>query len=191
MKTNTTTKKQDFNSIVNQEIKGKFISQHVFCNVNSLVEFSISKSIEGDQNAPIQFEDVENLYTYPELIGKHVNFDGGTEDERETEIQRLMELSTLDSTTPLQVEEIEADIEELKNLDTQAQDVFEWWAISDYFMRQLRERGYVVYTDSYYNYWGRTTTGQAILLDGIVSRICSDMEILEGQKNSWESIKAR
>ena len=33
--------------------------------------------------------------------------------------------------------------------------------------------------------WGRATTGQAILLDGVISEICSDMEILEGQANEW------
>ena len=33
--------------------------------------------------------------------------------------------------------------------------------------------------------WGRTCSGQAILLDGVISEICNDMAILNGQKYSW------
>jgi hypothetical protein len=32
-------------------------------------------------------------------------------------------------------------------------------------------------------WWGRTCTGQAILLDYVIGRIGEDMDILEGQEN--------
>ena len=35
--------------------------------------------------------------------------------------------------------------------------------------------------------WGRCTTGQAILLDGVITRICADMGILEGQEYAWST----
>jgi len=64
-------------------------------------------------------------------------------------------------------------------------EVFEWWAVSKWFLEKLREKKEVV-IDTYPPIWGRTTTGQAILLDSVISEICADMEILEGQANSWE-----
>ena len=35
-------------------------------------------------------------------------------------------------------------------------------------------------------YWGRQGTGQSIILDSVIEQIAYDLEILEGQPNSWE-----
>jgi hypothetical protein len=39
-------------------------------------------------------------------------------------------------------------------------------------------------------YWGRQGTGQSIILDSVIEQIAYDLEILEGQPNSWEGIIA-
>ena len=39
-----------------------------------------------------------------------------------------------------------------------------------------------------YMYGGRTSTGQSMLFDDVISEICNDMEILEGQKNRMEDL---
>lgn len=48
-------------------------------------------------------------------------------------------------------------------------DIYEWWFVSDWFGDKLTELGETVLVDDCNNrYWGRCTTGQAILLDGVV-----------------------
>ena len=69
--------------------------------------------------------------------------------------------------------------------EKEPQEVYEWWFVSEWLFEKLKEQGEVV-IDSRYGYlWGRCTTGQAILLDGVIGRIAENLEILEGQKNDW------
>ena len=68
--------------------------------------------------------------------------------------------------------------------DYDQQEVFEWWMVSSYLCEKLKEKGCPII--EYENIWGRTTTGQAILLDYVITEICAEMEILQGQQNSWE-----
>ena len=76
---------------------------------------------------------------------------------------------------------------EPEEIENEPQEVFEWWIVTEYLYRKLKEKGCVVLEWGNNHYWGRCTTGQAILLDGIVTDICREMEILEGQKNEWKT----
>ena len=71
--------------------------------------------------------------------------------------------------------------------ENEPQEVFEWWLISGWFYEKLKAKGAVVLEWGNNHYWERCTTGHAILLDGIVTDICREMEILEGQKNEWKT----
>jgi len=68
-------------------------------------------------------------------------------------------------------------------------EIYEYWAVSSWFGRKLAEKGEAVADVLDFTVWGRCTTGQAILLDGVVCSIAEDMEILEGQKYSWAEEK--
>jgi len=65
------------------------------------------------------------------------------------------------------------------------QEIYEWWIVSEYLYRKFKEKGEPVLEWGNNYYWGRTTTGQAILLDSVITSICREMEILDGQKYSW------
>ena len=54
------------------------------------------------------------------------------------------------------------------------QDVLEWWLISSYLGRELMDRGEPIVTDGHSWWWGRTCSGQSILLDGIMQRIIGE-----------------
>jgi hypothetical protein len=69
--------------------------------------------------------------------------------------------------------------------DPQYREVYTWWIVTNWFAEKLQEQGEVILSDGYNSYWGRCTSGQAIYLDNVISDICSDMEILEGQTNDW------
>jgi hypothetical protein len=175
-------KHTDFNSAKNQEIKSQFIQKEVYCNVNSMVEYILGRSHEDDK-APFSYDDISNLMYYPETIlpsGKR--FEGGAEDDKKTFIQKLQDVHDESEDIELRTH-IQSDIDFLENLDSEYRDVFEWWVVSSWFAEELKKQGEVIIEGE--NIWGRSTTGQAILLDSVVSLICEGIEILDGMKNSW------
>jgi hypothetical protein len=54
------------------------------------------------------------------------------------------------------------------------QDVLEWWLVSSYLASELEERGEPIATDGHSHWWGRTCSGQAIVLDGIIQQIIGE-----------------
>ena len=61
------------------------------------------------------------------------------------------------------------DIENLYDENEKAQEVLEWWKCSNWFIEKLAEIGEVVIPHA--NLWGRTCSGQAILLDNTITQI--------------------
>ena len=62
-------------------------------------------------------------------------------------------------------------------------EIYEYWLVSTWLAGKLIEKGECVNEDWHgLVVWGRQCTGQAILLDGVISEICNELEILEGQK---------
>lgn len=187
------------NSTTNQDIKGKFIGREVFCNVNTMVEYCLRQSYESN-DAPFTYEDIENYYSYPEYYNTFANFDGGTDDDRDMEIGRLeglkQELEDKEGedmyndmyTNSQAIEQIEEDVHALENLETEPDEIYEWWAVSPWFADKLKAHGECILDTGSCMVWGRCATGQAILLDYVITRICADMEILDGQSNTWANL---
>lgn len=50
-------------------------------------------------------------------------------------------------------------------------EVVEWWRVSRWLCDQLRAIGEVVIDNEYGEWWGRCTTGQGMLMDGVLQRI--------------------
>lgn len=72
-----------------------------------------------------------------------------------------------------------------KSVDQQPKEIYEWWIVTDYLRDELRKQGEAVLEWGNNCYWGRTTTGQSIMMDHVIAVICEEMEILDGQKYSW------
>jgi len=51
------------------------------------------------------------------------------------------------------------------------QDVYEWWLVTRWLADELRDSGEPVLGNGFGYWWGRTCTGQAILLDGTLQVI--------------------
>ena len=65
-------------------------------------------------------------------------------------------------------------------------EILEHWIVNTWFGEQLKKHGQVVEEDFHcLCIWGRATSGQAILLDYVISSIAAEMQILDGQKNDW------
>ncbi len=84
------------------------------------------------------------------------------------------------------IAELERCLPGIENAKGEMQEICEWIHVSNFLHDRLREKGHPVWNDGKVYVWGRTTTGQALLFDDVISEICSDMEIFEGQKNEWK-----
>lgn len=172
------TNKIDYNSTVNQDIKQKFVNREVIYCVSTLVSELAKKAEEFPDYTEDLYGAYEGIPDYEEAAineGWDIKEDGGFINEQINE---------------------ESDMETWKelcdeyNIDYWNSDyipeIYEHWIVTDFLANKLEEHGQKVLRDFFgMTIWCRTTTGQAILLDHVISEICADMEILEGQNNDW------
>ena len=183
----------------NQDIKAQFVGREVFCNVNSLVEYCLKMGFE-DRDSPVNYDDLENFYHYPEwakrVLDRDLYFEGGQESDRDTFLEVFDEMEEdsdsllndghiSEGTHESNISAINEARREVQDLEQEQSEVFEWWAVGSMLFEDLKKQGQVVIDTGSVHVWGRCTTGQAILLDGVITRICAEMGILEGQPNSW------
>lgn len=65
---------------------------------------------------------------------------------------------------------------EARGVDPYQWEIYEHWFVSDWLARKLEEQGEKVDRDfAGLNVWARTTTGQAIAMDGVIQRIYAAM----------------
>ena len=199
----------DSDSITNQSIKSKFVERNVSACVTSMVNYIIGKQyMDEDSDGPFEIDDIENYFASVCSVCK--SDCGFSEmDAYKCDCCEVIREATEDAITcsgcleefgelepgeePADYEEIKAHkcdwcgyiVEDISGLHTKPQEVYEWWIVSNWMIKKLRARGEVVIP--HMNIWGRCGTGQAIKLDGIISTICSEMGILDGQEHSWKA----
>ena len=163
----------DYNSTQNQRIKGELVKREVLTCFSSEMDSILSGSSECGHIVDLPtWENVENLF-------HSVCYDCGEEINDDEE---LIEDEDIYRCPHCKIECSEADIESEK------QKIFEWWIVSQWFYEKLKDIGEPVIEWGNNYYWGRCCTGQAILLDSVISYIAEGMEILEGQSNEWKGV---
>lgn len=172
----------NYNSNKNQSIKNKLVSREVTCNV-SLMCTELMQANQLDSSLGF------DIYDYLEPYAYHNDLELTREDAQE-EIDSLNQVQDLKIEEgflcPKESSEIEQQIEELENLEfDNYPEVFEFWAVNPWFAEKLKNKGEVIIEYGYMRIWGRCCTGQAILLDNVISEIASGMQILENQTNDW------
>jgi len=200
----------DYDSSKNQRIKQKFVGNEVHTCISGIAEYILSKSFE-DNDAPFSYDDVENFYepvcpscdctdcfeqvdflyicesceafydTKPDKCSCACADDDETNCDDCTQCAGYSFDEIEDAFKCAHCSHIRKDLSEL---DTTQQEVYEWWIVSGFLRSKLQALAHPVIPHE--NIWGRCTTGQAILLDGVISRICHDMQILEGQEHEWK-----
>ena len=96
-------------------------------------------------------------------------------EEQYKDARRLVESEVLYCQTYL-VEHLikEGDIdfwEIMRNGQQATPEVFEWWLVTESFANILADEGEVIVNKYNCHWWGRTTTGQAIYMDGVIEDI--------------------
>jgi len=155
----------DYNNNINQEIKSRFINREVLMNCGIVMQ-----ELQKLEQYWFDSWDIDNLYhaPCPECGG-----DMKETDELQTNKDGIGYIC--DSCNYKSDEEPEQGI----------QEIMEYWFITSFLAEKLKEKGEVIINDFDSPIWGRGCTGQSILLDGVISHICEDMEVLEGQRNDW------
>ena len=64
--------------------------------------------------------------------------------------------------------------EELQNLDENS-EIMEWWLVTPYMAELLKEKGEVILSAHDCYWWGRTTSGQALYMDGVIQEIAGQI----------------
>lgn len=52
-------------------------------------------------------------------------------------------------------------------------EVLEWWLVTSYLACKLQQQGEIIIDDYGCYWWGRTTSGQTIAMDGVIQAICA------------------
>ena len=191
--------KIDYNSSVNQDIKGQFVGREVYTCFSYEMDSILKMSYETSNNDLPTWEDIENYYYFDDenVVYKIMEEFSYNENEfieyannPDTYNRRVKTKEDfkvfLNSLNDEELEEL-ADTFNINIEDERStpHEIFEYWIVSEFLYRKLKEKGYPVLQWGNNYYWGRCCTGQAILLDYVISKICEGMEILEGQKFSW------
>lgn len=65
----------------------------------------------------------------------------------------------------------EEEIEEIKNNGEDMNEVYEHWLVSTWLLEKLKEENEPILETDFETWWGRCTSGQAILLDHVIQKI--------------------
>lgn len=164
---------KDYNtdSQVNQRILAKVVEGIKFC-VNDMVEYILKTAhlcSHRDADPPFTEDDIENLYEY-----------------NCTECGETLEYS--DDEKIIICPNCNAQFDDIYDCDIRQKEVYQWFIVDKWFADKLRKQNEVI-IETLSNYiWGRTCFGQMIYMDGVISRIALEMEILDGQQYCWENL---
>jgi len=177
-------------SPINQKVKARLVNREVKQSASYLIQ-----ELRGIDQFYDDLSEVLYCEDYKSPVEWHVNnemcIDDCTSYLNDQDILYIIEptLNCLDDLRKLVLEDIEEemswqDFAEENNIDSETNEALEHWIVSDWFANQLLNKDEMVIKDFMgFNIWGRTCSGQSIFMDGVISEITSDMEILEGQEN--------
>jgi len=176
---------RNYDSVKNQEIKRRFVNREVFYNVSILID-ELAKKI--DMLEPEDYEELMKVIEKPD-------YETAVENDHDCHVQYSKKLDgyvwvnkdTHEISEPFDTyNEACEDCVQENNLDYDYLEIYEHWIVSDFLARKLKAHGEAVGEILGLTVWGRATTGQAICLDYVISKICEELEILEGQRYEWE-----
>jgi hypothetical protein len=147
----------------------EFTYREVLQCQSPLISHLLSMSFNGNVNSDLNYlsiDDVENLY-YPVCSECHAPVEPLTDKQ----IEKLELKEGAYGCTSCDCTYGESAVDEL---DTEPQDIMEWWLVSKWLHHELRKHGAPVLSDDFNYWWGRTTSGQAVASDSIIRDIVTE-----------------
>jgi hypothetical protein len=93
-------------------------------------------------------------------------------------VEELLRKEIFDYLDIINCYETKDEAKENGHEEPEAQEIYEWWAVSEWFAEKLQEQGEPVLRNDYGVWWGRTCTGQSIKLDHVINRIRQSLEMV-------------
>ena len=166
--------KIDFNSSENQRIKGEFVN-------NNVLHCASSMMYELEEKECFQ-EEIMNLFYQYELNEESLIDEiqqGYKEELKEYQEENDIDEMKLEGLPTEDLKEIAESLGiDISNFEEPC-EIFEYWIVNDWLGRKLKEYGQIVEDFLGFTIWGRCCTGQAILLDSVISHICNDLKLLK------------
>jgi len=174
------------NNTINQRVKSKLVERDVEACLSYMVQ-----ELMGIEKFQVELEGVSVSYDYKEPVEEYINTLnlGELKDYLDYEGIPYQDSATPEDLVGLVLGDLEdSDSWEYyadeNGIDPEIHESLEYWAVSEWLARKLEEKGEpVLYDFLGFNIWGRSCSGQAIQLDGVMSEIAHNMNILEGQEN--------
>ncbi len=179
-----------------EEFAERILDQDIYCNQSMLVTELMGRDVDG-----FTYDEVTNMrpntgeWTVAqcrEWIGNYWQTLETPEDPSSMSRERCVELLASvdiecndDETIATLREAVEVNIDDgtIDGIDEWRQivdehaepaEVYEWWAVNEYFAAKLIQHGECVLDNDYGYWWGRQATGQAILMDGTLQNIARE-----------------
>lgn len=141
-----------------------YVKNEILVNQSHLVEDLLSKGM-------LNFEDIKNYYIYKvdnKLTDSYEEMSYDQFEEYKENVQdKINELEEAGE----DASEWKSHLEEMEDLESTPQEVLEWWVVTDWFKEQLLKENEPILESDYETWWGRTTSGQAITMDGVIRAI--------------------
>lgn len=134
-----------------QQQREDFVAREIFVNQTTLVEEMLRTKV-------LSVDEIYNLYR---------EFDGLLL-QPSTCVSCASDEPCLDSDTGL--------CESCYNKQNSPQQIYEWWLVSPWLGKKLILEGVPVIESTYSIWWGRTTTGQAVVNDEVIVDIYSELQ---------------
>jgi hypothetical protein len=192
----------NYHSTNNQRVLGKLVDREVIANQSYLVTELLKHHYDEAEWTNVYVDNSEEMEELTEIKDKYESAIYSIEEKIEEYAEKLEEaiennnfsvqekyknkidiLTSGKSTVEERILDTNEQIEELEREQEEPKEPLEWWLVTGWFEEKLKGYGEVFVEIFGETWWGRTCTGQAILLDYVIGRIGEDMEILEGQDN--------
>ena len=163
--------KIDFNSSENQRIKGEFVN-------NNVLHCASSMMYELEEKECFQ-EEIYELFNGMELRQEDLIRDIEEDYKEELKEWEKGEEKNIDELDEDELRGLAYDLN--INIDDYEEplEIYEYWIVNDWLGDKLKAYGEVVNDFLGFTIWGRCCTGQAILLDSVISHICNDLKLLK------------
>lgn len=135
------------------------------CNVPEVEEYLVVLDEDEDDTG----------WCFRDSNGERHNFD---DEDEAIEAARMSVIDTIREkvSAAITYDDEYREIADMCGLDPDQHEVYEHWIVDSYFAdRELAPRGELIFNFANFTIWGRCTTGQAILLDGVIRDIVRDL----------------
>ena len=170
------------NTTTDQNVKGKLVSREVVSCVSELVSFLLEKPEIAEElqevcYAPDYSVGIENQIDEMSTLECFEYLRDNTNEtiKGNSKKQLLRYINQSEEEKQYFIDEYQIDPDYIESL--------EFWQVTEHMGEKLQEKGEPVIEFHGLTIWGRSCSGQAILLDQVINDIAKDMEILEGQIN--------